>query len=101
MSKNPWVHPFDVLSVELFAMAAAKAAERSSGLDGRSTVSGSDAALCDAIPRLGPLGFAEFRPNPRPFVGKHVFPRDNAAGKAFNVRGALCSDGSVAAGHLR
>ena len=31
MSKNPWVHPFDVLSVELFAMAAAKAAERSGG----------------------------------------------------------------------
>jgi hypothetical protein len=29
MSKNPWVHPFDVLSVELFAMAAVKAAERS------------------------------------------------------------------------
>lgn len=89
---------WDALSVELIAAAKAIA---SSGLGGATAIRWTDAALGNSIPNLGLLAFNQLGPNTAPFIGKHLFPRDNASSKAFNIRGALSSDGPVSTSHLR
>ena len=59
MSKNPWVHAFDALSVDLLARSAAHCAAKAAGCGGAETVrnsSGYVATICSGVSAGGMSG---------------------------------------------